>query len=136
MAVYWNGLYAANMAQVARQFPKARIFTIDVLGTAPEDCGIADVENRDMTPADIPGWVNRRIDAHPDALARIYCNKSTWPAAQREVVTLAPAQRERVRWWIADPTGTDHGIPGADAVQWDWGVSYDTSSILRSFVSA
>ena len=106
VAVYKNGRYMANPTQVARQHPNARIFWIDVLGTAPTECGIADVEAEDMQPSDIPGWVETRLNAHPASLCRVYCNLSTWPAVKTEVAKLTPGQRTHVRYWIADPTGT------------------------------
>jgi hypothetical protein len=129
IAIYGNGKYAASRDAVQDRFPKARVFSIDVLGTAPQDCGIADVENFDMTPADVPGWVSRRLEMRPGTLCRIYCNKSTWPAVLDEVAKLTEAQRDRVRYWIADPTGTAHMVTGADACQWYWGDNWDTSEI-------
>jgi hypothetical protein len=36
--------------------------------------------------------------------------------------------QHQVRWWIADPTGTPHIVPGADATQWYWGHSYDITT--------
>lgn len=134
IAIYGNGLWPASRDQVQRQHPHASIYTIDVLGSDPGGCGIADVENGDMAPAQIPGWVDARLRAHPGALCRIYCNKSTWPSAQSYAGKLPGGQLELVRWWIADPTGTAHMVPGADATQWDWGYLYDESLILATFL--
>jgi hypothetical protein len=33
-----------------------------------------------------------------------------------------------IRWWIADPTGSPHIVPGADATQWYWGTGFDEST--------
>jgi hypothetical protein len=35
--------------------------------------------------------------------------------------------RSRIRWWVADPTGVPHIVPGSSATQWYWGSSYDES---------
>ncbi len=34
----------------------------------------------------------------------------------------------RIRWWIANPTGYPHLVPGSDATQWYWGSSVDIST--------
>jgi hypothetical protein len=139
IAVYFNGLYAADLAKIEHQFPHARVFKIDVLGNAPAECGIADVENGDMTVADIPGWCGRRLQACPGTLCRLYCNRSTWPGAQLAVGKLTEAERDAVRWWIADPTGQAHQLDGADATQWYWGSgasNWDVSELRDQFVAA
>ena len=137
IAIYANGDYPSSRDTVKKQFPSARIFTIDVLNTDPAGCGIADVENGDMQPSDVPGWVDRRLRAHPGVLCRIYCNQSTWPSVKSEVAKLPQEQRDSVRYWIADPTGTEHSVPGADATQWFWGDNWDQSVIDTSrFVEA
>jgi hypothetical protein len=41
--------------------------------------------------------------------------------------------RARIRWWIADPTGTPHIVPGSNATQWYWGTGYDESTALPGF---
>ena len=40
-----------------------------------------------------------------------------------------------VKYWIADPTGTPHIVPGASATQWFWGSSYDISQAQPGFFS-
>jgi hypothetical protein len=35
--------------------------------------------------------------------------------------------QDSVRYWIADPTGVEHNVPGADATQWFWGKHIDIS---------
>jgi hypothetical protein len=132
IAVYANGLYKADPASVQQRFPKARVFSIDVLNTDPGGCGIADVENGDMKPGDIPSWVDRRLTKRPDVLCRVYCNKSTWPSVKSEVAKLPQDKRDTVRYWIADPTGQGHMVPGADATQWYWGEDWDESTINTS----
>ena len=136
IAIYGNGRFAADRATVKRQFPSARIYSIDVLNTDPAGCGIADVENGDMTPADVPGWVQARLGAHPGVLCRIYCNRSNGPAVKDQVAMLPAEAREQVRYWIADPTGTPHMVPGADATQWLWAGSWDESLLDPAFIGS
>lgn len=135
IAAYFNGNWPANFTQLERQFPGARIFAIDVLGNGYQHCGIADVENGDMTPSMIDDWVRRRLLIYPDVLCRIYCNQSTWPAAKSAVYQLSPAEQQHIRWWIADPTGTEHMVDGADATQWEWETLWDRSVISPLFIS-
>jgi hypothetical protein len=40
-----------------------------------------------------------------------------------------------VKYWIADPTGTPHILPGAAATQWYWGANYDISTAKAGFTS-
>ena len=134
IAIYANGQYAADRHAVQRQFPKARIFNIDVLNDDPGGCSIADVENGDMQPSDIPGWVDKRLSRHPGVLCRVYCNQSTWPSVKSEVAKLPSDKSDLVRYWIADPTGTEHSLPGADATQWYWGDDWDQSSVEPGFL--
>lgn len=132
VAIYANGEYAAGHHSVQHRFPKAKVFNIDVMNTDPGGCGIADVEHGDMKPSDIPGWVDQRLAKHPGVLCRVYCNQSTWPAVKSEVAKLPPDKRDAVRYWIADPTGSEHSLPGADATQWYWGDDWDESVIDKA----
>ena len=43
--------------------------------------------------------------------------------------------QHHVKYWIADPTGTPHILPGAEATQWYWGPSYDISTANPGFNS-
>jgi hypothetical protein len=38
-----------------------------------------------------------------------------------------------VKYWIADPTGVPHVVPGSSATQWYWGKSYDISTANPNF---
>lgn len=129
VAVYINGLYEADMAEVKARFPNARIYSIDVNGSDP-GASIKDVENFDISPSNSAGVVEARYKEHPDAKTRLYCNKSTWPAVKSSVATLPANVRGTVRYWIADPTGVPHILPGADATQYLWhGSAWDESLI-------
>jgi hypothetical protein len=52
---------------------------------------------------------------------------SEWPQVQADVASLPSWMRSRIRWWVADPTGVPHIVPGSSATQWYWGATYDES---------
>jgi hypothetical protein len=58
---------------------------------------------------------------------------SDWPAVKSAIATLPASMQHRVQWWIADPTGHAHIVPGAQATQWYWGPNYDISSAAPGF---
>jgi hypothetical protein len=58
---------------------------------------------------------------------------SEWPSVQAACATLPASMRSRIRWWIADPTGVPHIVPGSDATQWFWGANYDISTATPRF---
>jgi hypothetical protein len=53
--------------------------------------------------------------------------QSEWPAVKAAISTLPSSMQSHVRYWIADPTGYPHILPGATATQWYWGHSFDIS---------
>ncbi len=122
VATYATGPFAVPPSAVAGR----HVIWIDVYGTDPNASAL-DVEPTDATPAGAAAWVRMRLTAHPHALARVYCSISEWPAVRAHVDRLPAWMRSRVRWWIADPTGYPHLVPGSDATQWYWGNSYDIS---------
>ena len=105
---------------------------IDVYGTDYEASAL-DVEPSDATPTDAANWAWHRLTAHPNALAHIYTSLSEWPAVQAAVATLPAWMRAHIRWWIADPTGSPHVVPGSDATQWYWGQTYDITTATPRF---
>jgi hypothetical protein len=131
VATYATGPGAVSPAALAGRGP---VLWIDVNGTDP-GAQVLDVEPGNVTPAAIPGWISAKLSARPSALAIIYSAINEWPAAQAEVATLPAAMRAQVRWWIADPTGYQHIVPGSDATQWYWGSSYDVSTATLRFLS-
>ena len=42
-------------------------------------------------------------------------------------------EQSHVRYWIADPTGVPHVVPGSSATQWYWGSSYDITTANPNF---
>jgi hypothetical protein len=131
VAVYATGGQPAQPAQLAGRGP---VVWIDVEGTDPA-ADVLDVEPGCATPSTVPGWVTQRLTAHPGALAIIYTSIDEWPSVQAQVAGLPAAMRAQVRWWIADPTGYAHVVPGSDATQWYWGSSYDISTATPRFLA-
>ena len=123
-ALYHNGRFAATPAE-ARQFPVH--LWIDVLGTAPDACSILDIETGDATPETVLAWVPARLAALPGSHCRLYCNLSTWPAVKRAVAQLTSAERAAVMYWVANPTGVAHLVPGSAATQYLWTPGFDES---------
>jgi hypothetical protein len=59
--------------------------------------------------------------------------RSEWGAVKAAVDALPARMRSEVRWWIADPTGSPHIVPGANATQWYWGPNYDITTVDGGF---
>lgn len=131
VALYRNGRFAATPEQAARWDNR---FFIDVIGDAADECSIADIETGDMTVDEIPPWCERRHSEHPRGMLRIYVNLGNWPAARLRVAELQPEVIDLVRWWVANPTGSPHIVPGSDATQWLWQGSYDQSLCHETFL--
>lgn len=129
-AVYADGPYAASPAEVAGM---RTVMWIDVRGTDPAASAV-DTEPGDATPQQAADWALARLRSRPQAIARIYTTISEWPQVQADVTATVPAgMRSRIRWWIADPTGVSHLVPGSDATQWYWGSAYDISTAKPGF---
>ena len=124
-AVYSNGAYAASAAQVAHQ--KHNVLWIDTNGSNP-NANVLDVEPGDATPAGAAVWVQHRLTTHPHDVAIVYTMRSAWGDVQNNVGHLPSWMQHKVRYWIADPTGNEHVVPGSDATQWYWGQSIDITT--------
>lgn len=128
-AVYATGSYYATPAQVRHL---GHSLWIDVTGRN-YSASVLDVEPGDATPSQAASWVWHRLHAHPHSLARVYTMRSQWGPARAAMNGLPSWMRAHVHWWIADPTGVPHIIPGAQATQWYWGSNYDISSAKPGF---
>jgi hypothetical protein len=126
VATYADGGYAVNPAQVAGH---SHVTWIDTSGSDPRAAAL-DVEPGDATPATAANWTWQKLHAAAGSIAVIYTMRSEWPATQAAIATLPAAMQHQVRWWIADPTGVNHVVPGASATQWYWGSSYDISTAM------
>jgi hypothetical protein len=128
-AVYVNGSYAASADQVAGH---GKVLWIDTNGSDP-NANILDVEPGDATPAGAAVWVGQRLQAHPHSVAIVYTMMSDWSTVQADVAQLPAWMHSHVRYWIADPTGQPHVVPGASATQWYWGSGYDITTAVPGF---
>jgi len=128
-AVYANGAYAASYSQVANH---KSVLWIDTNGSNP-GATVLDVEPGDATPAGAAAWVQQRLIKHPNSVAIVYTMRSSWQDVKDHVAHLPKSMQDKVRYWIADPTGVDHIVPGSDATQWYWGPHIDISTATPSF---
>jgi hypothetical protein len=128
MATYATGPYAASPSQVAGR----SVMWIDVYGT-DYNASALDVEPSDATPQMAASWAYHRLSEHPNQIAHIYTNISEWPAVQAACATLPAWMQGHIHWWIADPTGVPHLVPGSQATQWYWGQNYDISTAAPNF---
>ena len=128
-AVYADGAYAASSSQVAGHHS---VLWIDANGSDP-NANVLDVEPGDATPAGAATWVQAHLAKQPHSVAIIYTMRSDWSAVQDAVGGLPSWEQSHVRYWIADPTGVPHVVPGSSATQWYWGSSYDVSTANPNF---
>jgi hypothetical protein len=128
-AVYANGAYAASPAQLAGH---QSVLWIDTNGSDPA-ANVLDVEPGDATPAGAAQWVQQRLTAQPHAVAIVYTMMSDWQQVKDDVAALPAWMQSNVRYWIADPTGVPHMVPGASATQWYWGNGYDITTANPNF---
>ena len=131
LAAYSNGAYQATGNQVQG---RGNVLWIDTNGTDTHASAL-DVEPGDATPAQAAHWVNAKLTATPHSDAIVYTFKSDWPSVQDAIKQLPATEQAHVKYWIADPTGTPHIVPGAAATQWYWGTSYDISQATPGFFS-
>jgi hypothetical protein len=130
VATYADGPYAASPSQVAG---RPSVIWIDTNGSDPRGANALDVEPGDATPQMAATWAGQRLDDHPHGIAVIYTMRSDWAATQQAISGLPAWQQHQVRYWIADPTGTPHLVPGSSATQWYWGTNYDISTVAPGF---
>jgi hypothetical protein len=129
VATYVNGAYAASSAAVAG---RGSVLWIDTNGSDPAASAL-DVEPGDATPAGAAQWVDQKLTANSHGLAIVYTMQSEWQQVKDSIVGLPAWMQSRVRYWIADPTGVPHMVPGSSATQWYWGNSYDITTANPDF---
>jgi len=126
IAAYATGGYAVNPASVPG---RSHVTWIDTKGTDPHAAAL-DVEPGDATPAQAATWTWNKLHNAAGDIAIIYTYRAEWQATQAAISTLPQAMQHQVRYWIADPTGVPHIVPGAAATQWYWGHNFDISNAL------
>lgn len=128
-AVYANGNYAASSSQMRG---RGSVLWIDTNGSDPR-ADVLDVEPGDATPYGAAQWVQHRLSAQPQSVAIVYTMRSQWQAVKDNVAHLPGWMQSKVRYWIADPTGVPHVVPGSNATQWYWGNSFDITTANPDF---
>lgn len=129
IAVYATGGSPTPASAVAG---RRHVLWIDTLATDPQ-AQVLDIEPGCAQPSQAPQWVTSHLNEVPGSVAILYTMLSEWPAVQSAVASLPAQERSRIRWWIADPTGSPHVVPGSNATQWFWGATYDISTALPDF---
>lgn len=130
VATYINGRYKASPSDVAGRH---KVLWIDTTGGDPSAADVLDVEPGDATPVIAAHWAYQRLHHDPNAQCCIYTMRSLWPAVRAAVHHLPSGMGDHVQWWIADPTGHPHLVPGSDATQWYWGSHFDISTANPGF---
>jgi hypothetical protein len=131
VAGYVDGIFVWSPAAWAR-FAAAVKVRIAVFAST-NDGHVLDVERGDATPAQAPGWVQRRRAAGIDP--SVYCNTGTWPAVQAAFASAGVAQPH---YWVAH-YGAGSAIPaGAVAIQYadpaaGSGGQWDISAVADSW---
>jgi hypothetical protein len=129
IATYANGAYAASPSSVAGH---GSVLWIDTNGSDP-GANALDVEPGDATPAGAAQWVWTKMRADHGATAIVYTMISDWGSVQANIGSLPAWMQPHVKYWIADPTGVPHVLPGASATQWYWGNNYDITTANPGF---
>jgi hypothetical protein len=123
-AAYATGSYAEQPSQVRGH---RSLLWIDTNGSDP-GANVLDVEPGDATPAAAASWAQQRLSSHKTSTAIIYTMRSEWQQVKENVAHLPSWMQAKVKYWIADPTGVPHVLPGASATQWYWGSHYDITT--------
>jgi hypothetical protein len=129
VATYADGPNPDTPAMVAG---RTNVIWISITGLDPNASAL-DIEPGCASPSQAASWVSSRLRIHPHGVAILYTMISDWSAVQANVASLPSWMKSHIRWWIADPTGTPHIVPGSQATQWYWGPNYDISTALPGF---
>ena len=98
---YATGDYTWPTAQIKRfKLAGKRVHAIDTSGTGAEIADIVDVETGDLSPQDVPAWVDERWKHH--STAAVYCSRSVVP----DVVSALDGRPSYLI--VADWTGQPH----------------------------
>jgi hypothetical protein len=129
VATYADGNYAASPSSIAG---RGNVLWIDTNGSDPA-ANALDVEPGDATPAGAAMWVGAKLNANHAATAIVYTMISDWQSVKDDIAGLPGWMQSHVRYWIADPTGVPHVVPGSNATQWYWGANYDITTANPGF---
>ena len=129
VATYADGPHPDSPSAVANF---SHVMWVDIDASDPHADAL-DIEPGCATPSEAAGWVSARLNANPHRVAVLYTMISQWSTVKADVSSLPAWMQSRIRWWIADPTGSPHVVPGSQATQWYWGQNYDISTALPGF---
>jgi len=129
VATYADGPHPDSPSAVANF---SHVMWVDIDASDPHADAL-DIEPGCATPSEAPGWVSARLNADPHGVAVLYTMISQWSTVKADVSSLPAWMQSRIRWWIADPTGSPHVVPGSQATQWYWGQNYDIPTALPGF---
>jgi hypothetical protein len=131
IATYSDGPFQVSPAAVAS---RGDVLWIDVNGSNTS-ANALDVEPGDATPAGAAAWVSAKLTQDPRSNAIVYTFRSDWDQVTDNIDALPAWMHSHIKYWIADPTGYPHILPGSSATQWYWGPTYDISSAESGFSS-
>lgn len=123
-AVYATGPYAVQESAVRGH---GQVLWIDTRGTDPA-ADVLDIEPGCAPASVAASWTAARLSQYKGTLAVMYTSIAQWSLVKGELAGLPGWMQARIRWWIANPTGYPHLVPGSDATQWYWGNSVDIST--------
>jgi hypothetical protein len=129
VATYADGPHPDSPSSVANF---SHVLWVDIDASDPHADAL-DIEPGCASPSEAAGWVSARLNADPNGVAILYTMISQWATVKADVSSLPAWMQSRIRWWIADPTGSPHVVPGSQATQWYWGQNYDISTALPGF---
>ncbi len=129
VATYADGPHPVSPSQVNG---RDKVMWIDIDGSDTK-ASVLDVEPGDATPSGAATWAKAKLSGDPNGSAIIYTMLSDWSAVRSAVSALPGHMQSHVHYWIADPTGHPHIVPGSAATQWYWGPSYDISTASPGF---
>jgi hypothetical protein len=129
VATYADGPHPTPASEVAG---RDSVLWIDIDASDPQ-AGALDIEPGCAEPSQAAGWVWNRLHDDPHATAVLYTMISEWSEVRSDVASLPSWMQDHIRWWIADPTGQPHLVPGSQATQWYWGPNYDISTAEPGF---
>jgi hypothetical protein len=129
VATYADGPHPTPASEVAG---RDSVLWIDIDASDPQ-AGALDIEPGCADPSQAAGWVWNRLHDDPHATAVLYTMISQWSTVRADVASLPSWMQDHIRWWIADPTGQPHIVPGSQATQWYWGPNYDISTAEPGF---
>jgi hypothetical protein len=129
VATYADGPHPVSPSQVNG---RDKVMWIDINGSDTK-ASVLDVEPGDATPSGAAAWAKAKLASDPNGSAIIYTMLSDWSAVRGAVSALPSGMQSHVHYWIADPTGHPHIVPGSAATQWYWGPNYDISSASPGF---